>query len=161
MCAYHCFRLVPIIGYFIYIRTVRYMEATITPAEIPTLTTVSRGPTARFCNRWEWVSLQYGSICTYMSVSFYLIHVRFLLQLHSLPASHKWFLHNSGKKFTDTIKQVQLNHLWICSHHAVVCPTGSRSCWVHSDFHIEQCVDRHHHLHSEYTHYTICQCDSP
>uniref|UniRef100_A0A8C1DSH9 Si:dkey-30c15.2 n=2 Tax=Cyprinus carpio TaxID=7962 RepID=A0A8C1DSH9_CYPCA len=42
--------LVPIIGYFIYIRTVRYMEATITPAEIPTLTTVSRGPTARFCN---------------------------------------------------------------------------------------------------------------
>ncbi|XP_016339154.1 transmembrane protein 116-like [Sinocyclocheilus anshuiensis] len=42
--------LVPIIGYFIYIRTVHYMEATVTPAQMPTLTTVSRGPTARFCN---------------------------------------------------------------------------------------------------------------
>lgn len=37
--------LVPIIGYFVYICTVRNMEATLTPAQMPT-----RGPTARFCN---------------------------------------------------------------------------------------------------------------
>ncbi|XP_043120135.1 transmembrane protein 116 [Puntigrus tetrazona] len=42
--------LVPIIGYYIYIRTVHYMEATITQGEMPTLTTVSRGSSARFCN---------------------------------------------------------------------------------------------------------------
>ncbi|XP_026120903.1 transmembrane protein 116-like [Carassius auratus] len=41
--------LVPIIGYFIYIHTVSYVEATIAPEEIPTLTTVSRDP-VRFCN---------------------------------------------------------------------------------------------------------------
>ncbi|XP_059363170.1 transmembrane protein 116 [Carassius carassius] len=39
--------LVPIIGYFIYIRTVHYMEATVTPGQMPT---VSSGPTPRFCN---------------------------------------------------------------------------------------------------------------
>uniref|UniRef100_A0A8C1G2V4 Si:dkey-30c15.2 n=1 Tax=Cyprinus carpio TaxID=7962 RepID=A0A8C1G2V4_CYPCA len=39
--------LVPIIGYFIYIRTVHYMEATVTPAQMPTVTS---GSTARFCN---------------------------------------------------------------------------------------------------------------
>ncbi|XP_073706144.1 uncharacterized protein [Garra rufa] len=42
--------LVPIIGYFIYIYTVQYTEATLTPANTPTLTPFSKGPTARFCN---------------------------------------------------------------------------------------------------------------
>ncbi|KAF4101169.1 transmembrane protein 116 [Onychostoma macrolepis] len=42
--------LVPIIGYFVYIFTIHIMEATLTPAEMPTLTTVSRGSTSRFCN---------------------------------------------------------------------------------------------------------------
>ncbi|KAK2894503.1 hypothetical protein Q8A67_011732 [Cirrhinus molitorella] len=41
---------VPIIGYFIYIYTFHYMEATLTPANTPTLTPYSRGPTARFCS---------------------------------------------------------------------------------------------------------------
>ncbi|XP_051726229.1 uncharacterized protein si:dkey-30c15.2 isoform X2 [Ctenopharyngodon idella] len=46
--------LVPIIGYLVYINTVRVMEATLTPANkpehMPGVTHVSRGPSVRFCS---------------------------------------------------------------------------------------------------------------
>ncbi|XP_050991435.1 uncharacterized protein si:dkey-30c15.2 [Labeo rohita] len=42
--------LVPIIGYVIYICTVQYIEATLTPARKPTLAPLNKGPTAKFCN---------------------------------------------------------------------------------------------------------------
>ncbi|KAI2653393.1 Transmembrane protein 116 [Labeo rohita] len=43
-------QLVPIIGYVIYICTVQYIEATLTPARKPTLAPLNKGPTAKFCN---------------------------------------------------------------------------------------------------------------
>ncbi|XP_048025594.1 transmembrane protein 116 [Megalobrama amblycephala] len=46
--------LVPIIGYLVYIKTVRVMEATLMPANepehMPGVTHVSRGPSVRFCS---------------------------------------------------------------------------------------------------------------
>jgi len=55
------YRLAPIIGYLVYINTFRVMEATLVPASepahMPNMTHVSRGPSARFCGRWGWVSL--------------------------------------------------------------------------------------------------------
>lgn len=48
-------RLVPLIGYIVYVKTVTVMQATLTPSN--ELITYSSAPdSARFCNRWEHAS---------------------------------------------------------------------------------------------------------